>query len=522
MKFVDLDRNGYFILDLTPEKAQADWYFVDDILVPVEGESFASGWYTESGENHLKMAQDPAEPAPGKAKPQAGSKKPIFNPARKVDVQLDFLGSVQSGTFDEGAAEIPAYDPVTKRVFVSNGEENKVDVLDILDPENPVKIFSVNIADVIDGEVTSIAVANEMLAVSVNISDKKGKVIFFPTNLSENTAPEAIVEVGYLPDMLVFSPDASFVLVANEAEPSDDGTVDQDGSVTRIDIGSFATKDINFTEFNGKEEALRARGIRIFPGNQVAQDVEPEGIAIAPDGQVALVALQENNAVAVLDLTTNTVSEILPLGLKDHNKGRPELALYTFEEPPLDEANNILFGGLSGLFFEKEVSAGVYQFVTVPDRGPNGDNSEAGRPFLIPSYQAKVIRFQLDTNTGKITIQETILLNRKLADDTMVPVSGLPNIPGIDEKPIDGMGNELLYDPFGADLEGVVVADDGSFWMCDEYRPSVYHFSASGELIDRFVPGRNSSPGQPRTNTRDIRHGNVTSRIRQQEIKSRL
>ena len=497
MKFVDLDRNGYFILDLTPEKVQADWYFVDDILVPVEGESFASGWYTESGENHLKMAQDPAEPAPGKAKPQAGSKKPIFNPARKVDVQLDFLGSVQSGTFDEGAAEIPAYDPVTKRVFVSNGEENKVDVLDILDPENPVKIFSVNIADVIDGEVTSIAVANEMLAVSVNISDKKGKVIFFPTNLSENTAPEAIVEVGYLPDMLVFSPDASFVLVANEAEPSDDGTVDQDGSVTRIDIGSFATKDINFTEFNGKEEALRARGIRIFPGNQVAQDVEPEGIAIAPDGQVALVALQENNAVAVLDLTTNTVSEILPLGLKDHNKGRPELALYTFEEPPLDEANNILFGGLSGLFFEKKVSAGVYQFVTVPDRGPNGDNSEAGRPFLIPSYQAKVIRFQLDTNTGKITIQETILLNRKLPDDTMVPVSGLPNIPGIDEKPIDGMGNELLYDPFGADLEGVVVADDGSFWMCDEYRPSVYHFSASGELIDRFVPEGTAALANP-------------------------
>lgn len=422
---------------------------------------------------------------------------PILQPVLKVDLQLELLGSIKSGTFDEGAAEIPGYDPVTKRLFVSNGEENKIDVLNILDPENPVKIFSIDIAGIVDGEVTSLAIANEMLAVSVDIPGQKGKVIFFPTNLTEDTSPEAMVEVGYLPDMLIFSPDASIVLVANEGEPAEDGSMDPDGSISHIDVASFTTKEISFTDFNGREEELRAKGIRIFPGNTVAQDLEPEGIAIAPDGQVALVALQENNALAVVDLTAGTVSDILPLGLKDHSKGKPELALYTFEEPPLDAENNILFGGLSGLYFEKEVATGVYQFVTVPDRGPNGDNSEAGRPFLIPSYQAKVIRFQLDANTGKITVQETILLHRKLEDDTIVPISGLPNIPGVDEKPIDGMGNELPYDPFGADLEGVVVAADGSFWMCDEYRPSVYHFNESGELIDRFVPEGTAALADP-------------------------
>ncbi len=34
----------------------------------------------------------------------------------------------------------------------------------------------------------------------------------------------------------------------------------------------------------------------------------------------------------------------------------------------------------------------------------------------------------------------------------------------------------------------MVVAEDGSFWMCDEYRPAIYHFGPHGRLIDRFIP----------------------------------
>lgn len=80
------------------------------------------------------------------------------------------------------------------------------------------------------------------------------------------------------------------------------------------------------------------------------------------------------------------------------------------------------------------------------------------------------------------------------------PITGLPNLEGeqgfanADEVPVDLSGNQLERDPFGADLEGVVVAPDGSFWLVDEYRPAIYHFDASGALIDRFVPeGSNES-----------------------------
>lgn len=62
MKFVDLIRHGYFVLDLSPEKAQADWYFVEDILKKSNEESFAEGWFTRKGENRLQKATGPARP----------------------------------------------------------------------------------------------------------------------------------------------------------------------------------------------------------------------------------------------------------------------------------------------------------------------------------------------------------------------------------------------------------------------------------------------------------------------------
>jgi len=60
MKFANLIDHGYLILDLTPEKAQSDWYFVKDILSENKEEYFGEGWFTKSGENHLQKAEKPA------------------------------------------------------------------------------------------------------------------------------------------------------------------------------------------------------------------------------------------------------------------------------------------------------------------------------------------------------------------------------------------------------------------------------------------------------------------------------
>jgi YVTN family beta-propeller protein len=80
---------------------------------------------------------------------------------------------------------------------------------------------------------------------------------------------------------------------------------------THVSTAGFSGFDAN---------TLRAQGVRIFgPNANVAQDIEPEYISVSPDGTKAFVTLQENNAVAVIDLATNNVTHIQALGTKDHS-----------------------------------------------------------------------------------------------------------------------------------------------------------------------------------------------------------
>ena len=66
------------------------------------------------------------------------------------------------------------------------------------------------------------------------------------------------------------------------------------------------------------EQELLDAGVRIFgPNADVAQDLEPEYIAVSDDGKTAWASLQENNAIAVIDLTQDQVVDIFPLGYKD-------------------------------------------------------------------------------------------------------------------------------------------------------------------------------------------------------------
>ncbi len=220
MKYVDLDRHGYFILDLTPEKAQADWYFVETILKPNSPEKFDAGYYTLDGQNRLQKAgaESPGKtqtPAPAPGRPTTAGT------AQGLDIQL--LGTYATGVFDGGTAEIPAYDPKTKRLFVVNAN-GSVDVLDIQNPAKPTKLFAIDIKALTGGTPNSVAVKNGLVAVAVEKKDAAGNqapgvVTFFPSDLANGTvAPLHTVPVGALPDMLTFTPDGRHVLVANEGE----------------------------------------------------------------------------------------------------------------------------------------------------------------------------------------------------------------------------------------------------------------------------------------------------------------
>ena len=237
--------------------------------------------------------------------------------ASGAEISLKVEGTYYSGVFDGSAAEIAAYDRRTKRLFVTNADANTVDVLSIRNIKNPRLRDTIDLSPYGAG-VNSVAFKRGVVAIAVEADPKQdpGSIVFFNRHgkfLSQVTA-------GALPDMVTFTPDGSKVLVANEGEPNDDYDNDPIGSVSIIDLsGGVAdlsdadVTHIDFAAYNGADLGE----IRIFgPNASVAQDIEPEYIAISDDGYTAYVSLQENNAIAIIDIATATITELVPLGTK--------------------------------------------------------------------------------------------------------------------------------------------------------------------------------------------------------------
>lgn len=234
-------------------------------------------------------------------------------------ISLTTLGTYSSGHFNQGAAEIVAYDATSQRLFVSNAKLNTLDVLDVSDPAHPSLSKTIDLAPYGAG-VNSVAVKNGIVAVAVEANPKQnpGQVVFFDTNGTYRNK----VQVGALPDMLTFTPDGSRIVVANEGEPNTEYTVDPEGSVSIIDItrnlSRIKVRTADFKQFNTQKAQLLAQGIRVFgPNASVAQDFEPEYITISADSRTAYVTLQENNAIARVDLQAGRVVEVTPMGVKD-------------------------------------------------------------------------------------------------------------------------------------------------------------------------------------------------------------
>ncbi|MFY0668696.1 MAG: collagen-like protein [Alteromonas stellipolaris] len=281
-----------------------------------------------------------------------------------------FLGNLTS-------AEIVQYHADTQTIYATNGDTNAIAVIAadtvsttaMSDPINTTNLTVSNITLPADidgvtlGSLTSIAISGDLMAVAVpaEVKTDSGYVLFY--NGLDTSAPVFLdsVVVGALPDMVTFTPDGGKVLVANEGEPSDDYTVDPEGSISVINILASGEPEetatsVSFTGFNGSQDDLIAQGM-MFPNpsgrtikgvdiaTTVAQDLEPEYITATND--VAYVSLQENNGLAILDLEELTV-EIVGLGVKSWSDLNIDI----------QEDSSVSFGQYDGLY-------GVYQPDTI-------------------------------------------------------------------------------------------------------------------------------------------------------------
>lgn len=176
----------------------------------------------------------------------------------------------------------------------------------------------------------------------------------------------------------------------------------------------------------------------------------------------------------------------------------PALPLGTVQTGPT--ALKLSRGIGSALFHMKGDPDNVFYSVT--DRGPNIDCAEteeligadfnkmcagdkSAKLFPIPTFVPSIQRVELGSD-GKFTIKELI----QISDANGKPITGLPNPLKVakTEHAYDKDGKEIGFDPNGLDTEGLVRLSDGSFWLSDEYAPSLVHVAADGKIIERLVP----------------------------------
>ncbi len=246
-------------------------------------------------------------------------------PVPTNELNLNLLSSFSNGLTGANSAEIVTFDSSVDRLYIANSIAGKLDIVNFSNPALPVLISSINLAAY--GNINSVVAHDSVVAVAIEAipAQNNGKVVF----LDYNGNLISQVQVGAMPDMLIFNNNFTKILTANEGEPDASYTNDPVGSVSIIDLTpgysnltNANVTNIGFTAYNGQEAALKAQGIRIFSTSaSVAQDFEPEYIAISDDNSKAYVTLQENNALLTINLTTNTITSLSALGYSSYGSG---------------------------------------------------------------------------------------------------------------------------------------------------------------------------------------------------------
>lgn len=311
-------------------------------------------------------------------------------------LSIEKIGSFSLGITnkDGGVAEIVKFNKDNNKFYLVNGSGNppSLEIVSLgqasgtLTKEKTVLVKDLSETNgFVYGDLTSVDINTTTKRISVSVQEKDplkpGKILVLDYNGNYVTE----YGTGVQPDMIKSTEDGRYVLTADEAEPRL-VTQDAKGSITVVDTVTGTSSQAYFDDPSVIEDGVHIRGDLDTVTNTVKSsgskedalyDLEPEYITLSTDGKTAYVTLQENNAVAVVDIATHKVTAVKALGLKNYN----------------DPANAL-----------DVQSNGAIQLETVPFNGmymPDGAASYTvnGKTYLLTANEGDASEFRVNAST---------------------------------------------------------------------------------------------------------------------------
>lgn len=423
----------------------------------------------------------------------------------------------------QGSAEIVQYHKESQTIYATNSATNSIAIIaagsitsaELTNPINSTNltIASINLPATVGtvalGQVTSIAISGDLLAVAVPAATKtdNGFILFY--NGLANSAPAFLdsVEVGALPDSIAFTPDGGKLVVANEGEPNGDYSVDPEGTLSVIDILANGEPEetadtVTFTSLNGTQAELEAQGMH-FPnpdgltinGNAitttVAQDLEPEYVSTAIGK--AYITLQENNGLAILNLEDLSV-KVIGLGSKNWSG-------LNFDGQENGAVSFAKYEGLNGVYMPDSIANYEWKGATFLVTANEGDAREYFFDVADEAACTTAMGQSYDADDGCLSYSDEV----KLEDLTAQAGSALESLQ------MDGRLNDLrvtkeLGDADGnGEYESAYTYGARSFTIWDQNGLVVFD---SGDDLERITA---SVHGAQFNNDNDVNEGDSRS-----------
>lgn len=395
---------------------------------------------------------------------------------------------------DGGVMEIVAYNQATEWAYAINGQSGKLAAIplagltagahveELTGTEIDVKaLVEAEDSTFQYGDMTSVAISPDSTTLAAALqaqgSNDAGRVALFTCEEDGSLTLEALVETGAQPDMVTFAGDG-VVLTADEGEPREgygENIADPKGSVTVVDVEAQESTVVDFSAFDSQRDQLAEDGIVLKKGSAPSVDLEPEYIAVS--GGKAYVTLQENNAIAVLDIESQAFEGVYSAGFEDHSTTAIDL------DKKDDAYDPQTYESLLGIRMPDGIAAFTVEGATYLVTANEGDAREWGDEdqgtFYLSEDERDFSEEGVTSPTGAITAENSGLEGKVVFFKT-------EDFDGLDPEKdyVFGGRSFTVFQATENGLEEVFTSGDDFEALTAQYVPEYFNASNDNAVLD--------------------------------------